>query len=145
MSRRQKRHEAESRLSLFAKTLGWPELRQFVKTFDDLGRTVVWFEAGNANFSRTHCALQINEHPLGSSRSFTAAVHCIRYRISSGFHCFACENLREALSEAERLSPWLAREWFTSAVRRREYRLAHPECAGYTWKKLREAGESHYP
>lgn len=58
---------------------------------------------------------------------------------------YACRDLCEARLEAQRLHPWLHREWFQSAERRRAYRLAHRECVGYTWKRLRDFGEPHYP
>ena len=144
MDRDQSRDAVLSRLHCFSQALGWGELQKFRKTLDD-SRAVVWYVAGDSNGSRTHCALQINEYPLGSSESFSAAVHCIRYRICSGWHSFVCAGGSQAAAEADRLRSWLSREWFTTAERRRAYRLAHPECTEYTWKKLREVGEPRYP
>lgn len=137
--------ESASMLSDFAEALGWDGLRSFSKIFNDTGQVVVWHEAGDANYSRTHCALQINHYPLRSVDTFSAAVYGIRYRICSGWHAFACRDSCEARLEAQRLHPWLHREWFQSAERRRAYRLAHRECVGYTWKRLRDFGEPHYP
>jgi hypothetical protein len=133
-------------LGHFSTALGWHGIQRFHHRFDPPDETtVVWYLAGLTGEGRTYCALQINEYPIGSSDSFAAAAHLMRYGICSGFHRFDCGNLVQLKSEAARLHSWLAREWFESLEGRRAYRLKHPECAGYSWKKLRSAGEPHYP
>ncbi|MBX3413442.1 MAG: hypothetical protein KF708_12200 [Pirellulales bacterium] len=133
-----------ARLEHFASLLGWHDLRSRNHLFDDWTR-VVWYESGHATGGRQYFALQINEHPIGSTDCFAAAVHCLKYRICSGVHSFPCRTLREAQSEAKRLHTWLYHAWFATPAARRDYRIAHPECAEYSWRKLREQGKPHYP
>ncbi len=129
------------KLERFAAALGWGELREHCHTVEDQRPwTVRWYLAGDVDSPRTYCALQINEHPIGSSETYAAAVYGIRFRIFSGWHVFACATVTEALAEADRLGAWLSREWFTTLERRRDYRGAHPECSGFTWRKLTEFG-----
>lgn len=135
-----------SLLGQFSRTLGWEDPIEHNTIYDELTcRSINWYLVGVTKQARMHFSLQINEHPIGSSSTFAAAVHCLRYRICSGFHTFRCRTRREAQSEATRLREWLSHEWFITPKRRREYRLLHPECAGYSSKRLREAGEPYYP
>jgi hypothetical protein len=74
--------------------------------------------------------------------TYTGAVYAIRYRIVSGWHklrLFA--NHDDLRCEAVRLEPWLAWNWFATAEKRREYRLAHPECAGQSWRTVKQGEE----
>ena len=137
--------DVHSRLDRFSQLLGWNGLRVNKQELDGHPQAIVWYVAGDTTSARTHFALQINQHPLGSCESFSAAVNCIRYRLCSGWHSFRCADLPQAEAEARRLRSWLGREWFASPERRRAYRVAHPECARCTWKRLRESGEPHYP
>jgi hypothetical protein len=132
------------KLRRFADALGWEGLQAHAHLLEGRPRQVVrWYEAGDVSGERTHCALQINEHPIGSTEQYSAAVYCLRFRICSGWHVFGCTCSSQALAEADRLRTWLDRAWLMSIERRRAYRLAHPECSNYTWQKLREVGEPH--
>jgi hypothetical protein len=134
------------KLDAFSNKLGWGRLEAFNRMVGDpVSRHVVWYEAGDASGTRSHCALQINEHPIGSKERFVAAVHCLRFRICSGWHAFSCVDCRAAETEAERLYRWLSRDWFASAAGRQAYRMSHPECARYSWKRLSEEGEPYRP
>jgi hypothetical protein len=126
-----------ARLRCFTRALGWNGLRKFTRETSTAPGVLTWYEAGDANGGRTHCALQINEHPIGSQESFSVAVYAARYRLCSGWHAFNCVDAGQAKQEALRLSAWIAHEWFSTPHRRRAYRLAHPECVGYSWERLR--------
>lgn len=134
-----------ARLERFAASLGWHDLQPHQHTLDD-DTSVVWYESGRTTGDASqHFALQINEHPIGSTDHFAAAVHCMKYRICSGFHTFSCRSIPEAQAESRRLFAWLDHGWFATPKSRQAYRVAHPECADYSWRKLREQGEPHYP
>lgn len=117
---------------------GWPGLRRLRHVIDAdvpsvLRRQAIeWYESG----SMANILLQINSDP-----SYHAAIFAIRYRICPGWHAFSLSRSeKRQQSEAQRLESWLGRRWFESLDLRREYRRMHPECAGYSFKKLREVG-----
>lgn len=127
------------RLRRFASLLGWSNLRKhvhIVERWQEVGiRRVVWYESGDID----SVLFQINIMP-----ELRAAVYAPRYGLCSLWHPFV---LRKPLSrlqqEAQRLEPWLHRRWFDDLKGRRAYRAAHPECAGYTARRLGEAGRLH--
>ena len=104
------------------------------------GKILTWYEAGVATGGRQDCFLQINESPQGQTVTYTGAVYAIRYRICSGWHEFRLFSSDDDLQrEAARLAPWLAWDWFATIEKRRAYRLAHPECAGKSWRTIGES------
>lgn len=114
-----------------AELLGWPTARRLQHTGPtDIG-VIVWYEAGDG---RT-CFLQVNVLPQPC-----ACVYAPRYRLCSGWHALTAYALRQMPAEAARLQVWLGHAGFATAEARRTYRALHPECVGYSWKKLRESG-----
>ncbi len=133
-------------LRRFASQLGWRPLRVFRHRIDDdqdapEPYVITWYESGDCGNPRTDCFLQINECPIGQAVTYAAAVYAIRYRLCTGWHPFRIHaNEERQAAEVQRLRPWLHREWFDSLVKRREFRKLHPECVGYSWRQVREAG-----
>jgi hypothetical protein len=130
-------------LKRVAAALGWKGLKRWEHTFDDNGRTVVWYEAGAATPTRD-CRLQINHSPIDQQRIFTVCVYAIRYRICSGWREFdlEAENLDD---EILKLRPWVEYDWFQTPERRREFRKLHRECTGFTRRTIRETGVPGQP
>jgi hypothetical protein len=137
-----------AQLEKWIRLLGWrTHLRMYRHVIDDdasshLRREVItWYETGPATGGRDHFCLQINEAPQGQMATYEASVYAIRYRICTGWHRFRLYWTDEKLKrEAKRLGEWLHRQWFASLEGRRRFRQAHPECAGYTWTKIRNEG-----
>jgi hypothetical protein len=126
-------------LRAFARRLGWPALRCHQHVWEDGNLLVTWYESGKTDGSRNDLFLQINECPIGQTATYTAAVFAIRYRICTGWHSMRLERDGNGhLREADRLEPWLHRRWFESLLNRREFRRLHPECSGWSWKRVRE-------
>lgn len=128
-------------LNFMAAAWGWAPLRA---RYLNMGNrhssppTCVWYVSGDDSGTRTHCALQINEAPNGQQVTYEAAVYAIRYRIYSGWHGFTLHASPQRLrDEGERLSGWMHYSWFASVDKRREYRRKHPECCGFTWRRMR--------
>jgi hypothetical protein len=82
--------------------------------------------------------LQGAAHPLLAM----IGVYAMRYRICSGWHgVLLHESAERLMREADAAAAWVAQEHFASATARRAYRTAHPECGGWSWKRIRaEAG-----
>lgn len=141
MTVRRPRHKPLSALSLFALKLGWPDLRCWQQAFENDGATVTWYEARESEGARGDLFLQINECPIGQTATYTAAVYAIRYRICTGWHAMKltpdgrCDDI-----EVKRLDSWLHRRWFDTPDNRRAFRRLHPECSGWTSKRIREEG-----
>ncbi len=120
--------------------LGWGGLEKFtyIIPHNELvhtGQTIVWYECG----MHSSVWLQINESP-----SPQACVFAIRYRICTGWHRITLSNRNNNLKrESSRLHDWLSRSWFTTSRARQKFRRIHPECAGYSWRKIRSAGYPH--
>jgi|SRR6185312_14638822 len=129
-------------LKRFARNLGWQRLRQWRR--EGGSRTVVWYEAGKAAGQRDDLFLQINESPIGQAIAYEAAVYAIRYAIVSGWHSMKlrpdghCDD-----AEVQRLDGWLHRRWFDTPANRRNYRTRHPECAGWSWGRIRREPVPH--
>jgi hypothetical protein len=47
-------------------------------------------------------------------------------------------SAKERRAEAERLDLWLHRHWFERPAMRQNYRLRHPECCGWSTRRIRE-------
>jgi hypothetical protein len=133
----------------FAAALGWTKLRRHENLVDG-ERTppqpylITWCVSGVNEGNHDDLFLQINESPIGQIVTYEAAVYAMRYRLCSGWHGFTrFEAESEILAEVARLDAWLHKRWFEDAVLRRQYRAAHPECAGYSWKRIQEHGPPH--
>ena len=122
-----------NRMNRFARALGWPGLKRCVQVGPE-AEELVWSESPTGAPVCLH---------VGCWKSTRAAVHSARYRIDTGYHriCFAGD--RSPKSDAERLRPWLAREWFETAEARRRFRMEGPECARWTRARRRRAEEPY--
>ncbi len=130
-------------LKAWAKELGWADLQKLQKhvtTSQHVNTVITWYQAGQPTGGRNHLALQINENPIGQARTYQAAVYAIRFRMCSGWHRLTLAATDDICSEARRLRRWLDRSWFETIKGRREYRRMHPECANFTWRRLRDEG-----
>ena len=120
------------RVDRFARLLGWPRPRTYRHRIPKgtpgcpQGRLIRWHESE----PQEGVSLIINEAP-----TWCAAVYAIRYRLCSCFREFDFHG--DLRLDADRLRTLLGIEWFDSPERRREYRQAHPECSGWTWKRIR--------
>ncbi len=135
------REEVFDRLLLWTKLLGWSDLKtqeHVVKNSSEgarKGKIIRWYECG----SHDNVLLQINECP-----QYSAAVYAIRYRICTGWHIFyPYKNVSKLRKEAERLREWFWVGWFSTVQNRRAFRRRHPECARYSWRRIREEGLPH--
>ncbi len=129
-------------LTEFAAILGWLGLRIYhhrCPQGDDSILTT-WYESGVAEGGRSDLFLQFNEIPTGQSLTYVGAVYAMRFRICSGWHPFTLYDDARMVAEATRMECWLHREWFETVAMRREYRRLHPECADYSWQRIRESG-----
>ena len=143
------RNKPFTSLQRFAAALGWSPLRIHQHAIDNdptvsTSYVVTWYESGDCGNPRTDCFLQINEHPIGQTRSYSGAVYAIRYRLFTGWHEFRLHrSKRELAAEVSRIGDWLSRDWFDSLPKRRQFRDFHPECTGYTWSKVARVGPPH--
>ena len=116
-----KSHDASKpieQLRAFALSLGWRGLDMWQHADDD-GSLITWYSTPDVKFF-----LQINEHPVGQSEKYAAAVYADRYGICTGWHTFALGN-GESVSL---LTPWLQRRSFKDRAWRRAFCERHPEC-----------------
>jgi len=125
-------------LRTFTRLLGWRNLRRnrHVVPKDEhclpAGTEIIWYTCGDYD----DVILQINGAP-----SWRAAVYAIRYGICTGWHEFTlATDVQRIGTEAQRLDQWLHRRWFSSRLRRADFRRVHPECASYSWRRLRREG-----
>lgn len=138
MPRISPRDKPIAELRTFARRLGWPQLRRYQHLCEERTLLVTWYESGDSDGSRSDLFLQINECPIGQTATYTAAVYAIRYRICTGWHSVQLGPDAHRLEcEVERLDHWLHRRWFKAPANRREYRKLHPECSGWSWKRIR--------
>jgi hypothetical protein len=123
---------------------GWQGLREHQHSFTakEGSRTpalrITWYDT-NPPDARSGCFLQINILP-----SLCAAVYAVRYRLFTGWHYVAYGDDAVRRDEVARLDSRLHNRWFTSPERRRDLRRAHPECAGFSWKKLRASSAGDF-
>ena len=134
--------DVHERLKRLASILGWRILREHRHAVDRSvpnlrkGRIITFWCIGDYD----NLALHINENP-----PWYACVFAMRYRICTGWHwLYPYKDERRIQEEAERLHEFFWRGWFTSLKRRREFRIQHPECDGYTWGRLRQYGPPYY-
>jgi hypothetical protein len=122
-------------LRRFVARLGWPSLAKFTHRIADgdhldhlAPHRIVWYVSGDCD----SLWLQVNVAPR-----LQLAVFAMRYRICSGWHTFRLHaTAAQQRFEAQRLDEWVHRRWFTEPNLRREYRRRHPECAGWTFRRL---------
>lgn len=89
--------------------------------------------------------VQVNLHGEAHPLLAMTCVYAMRYRLCSGWHgVLLHESPAELLAEADGAACWLAREHFTSAAARKAYRAAHPECRGWSWRRIREEAGPPY-
>lgn len=104
----------------------------------------MWYEAGKADGGRDDLFLQINESPIGQAIAYEACVYAIRYSIVSGWHSMKLTPYGQFDdAEPQRLDDWLHRRWFVAPANRRSYRTRHPECAGWSWGRIRREPVPH--
>lgn len=131
-------------LQQFARALGWSRLRMFQHTLQDApgkSKIITWYESGFNDGGKLALFLQINEHPIGTLRTYNAAVYAMRYRMCTGWLPFRLTAaLQHDPNESECLAGRLHRKWFQTIEARREFRVKHPECVGYSWKRIGEIG-----
>jgi hypothetical protein len=138
MPRKLPRDKPIAALRTFARRLGWSQLRCYQHLWEERNLLITRYESGNNDGSRSDLFLQINESPLGQTATYTTAVYAIRYQICTGWHSMKLGPDAQPLdSEIERLDSWLHRRWFESLANRRKYRRMHPECTGWSWKRIR--------
>jgi hypothetical protein len=121
-------------LQRLIRLLGWSNLRvdRHVIRETRPRQVIRWYYIG----SEDSILLQINENP-----PWHAAVYAIRYGLCTGCHkFFPYEDIGRLRKEAERLGEFLSFEWFATPMKRREFRVRHPECARYTWSRIRKEG-----
>jgi hypothetical protein len=129
-------------LNRFAAALGWQDLRisQHRWLCGETLVTTTWYESGTAEGRRSDLFLQINEAPNGQTVTYVGAVYAMRYGICTGWHPFTLVDDAELTAESSKVEGWLHRHWFDSLAMRRDFRQRHPECAKYSWSRIREQG-----
>ena len=133
-------NQPSARMEFFAGLLGWRGLRlwKHLLSDDDVSTAnlknplVIWYETTDEKFN-----LQINQYPIGQTRTYQATVKAERYGIGSvGWHSFEMFEDDESLKrEAARLRPWLERRQFKDRKLRMRFIAAHPEIPLYPTKK----------
>lgn len=132
-----------SHLRHFAELLGWKSLAKHTHCVSErerrevnLPRTIAWYESGEFD----DLLLQINVMP-----TLRAAVYAPRYRLCSLWHSFDLGSTSTARrAEAERLNGWLHRRRFERPASRSAYRRLHPECCGFSARRIRERRVADY-
>ena len=134
--------EAQRRLDTFMALLGWPATTRY-RLPAEIAHDLDSLEAAYFTIGEMEQPLylqvnpQLGAHPL----LFGVSIYALQYRICSGWHGVLLRELPTELeAEALMAEPWLARHHFESPASRRAYREAHPECAGYNWRRIREEG-----
>jgi hypothetical protein len=126
------------RLSQLADLLGWPELHSHRHA------DTTWYESGLSEGGRSDLFLQFNHAPNGE-HGFFGAVYAIRYRICTGWHQFTLATVDGSLDGmASELDCWLHHRWFATPKMRRTFRKLHPECASYSWRRIRDEGPPYH-
>jgi hypothetical protein len=141
LSRRSDKPLAE--LARFAAALGWSDLRmcEHRGSGEEAGVATTWYESGPSDGVRNDFFLQITEAPSGQALTYVGAVYAMRYRLCSGWHPFTLRwTAEEQAAEVAQVDVWLHRRWYETAPMRREFRRLRPECAGYSWTRIRREG-----
>jgi hypothetical protein len=126
--------------------LGWPK-SQLCRSLEVSGN-------GGPLKLRHYFSIGEMDHPLylqvnleGEAHPLLAmvGVYAMRYRLCSGWHgVLLHESPDELVAEADAAACWVAGKHFDSAAARKAYRAAHPECSGWSWKRLRAEGGPLY-
>lgn len=142
--------DIRERVDSVLRRLGWPksELCRFPEECESGGALALalalrhYFSIGEMDHPLyVQVNLQGDAHPLLAM----VGVYAMRYRICSGWHgVLLRESPDELMAEADAAASWVAREHFDSAAARQSYRTAHPECGGWSWKRLRDEGGLPY-
>jgi hypothetical protein len=89
--------------------------------------------------------VQVNPLVLLHPLLIGIGVYATRYRLCSGWHgVYLYSSKHDLHSEVAQVSGWLSKERFSTLTARRQYRLDHPECIGWSWKRILENGGPHY-
>lgn len=89
--------------------------------------------------------VQINSQSEQHPHLFAVNVYAMRFRICSGWHGFmlaASSDHQQA--EVPKVWQWAANEHFRCQASRRMYRRDHPECAGYSWRRIQMEGPPYW-
>lgn len=137
MSRTRSQPKPFRQLQALARQLGWRPLCLQQHYIKDDRLLVTWYEGGEYEDPGGYARFQINEFPIGQTKTYEAAVYALRYRIYTGWHPFRLKpDGRCSADDLARLDGWLHRRWFDSLPGRREFRKLHPECSGWSWKRI---------
>lgn len=145
MSLEKRRAAALEALRAIAAEWGWKRLRLQRTEFDDpttgRHRTVVWHTSGQDDWCRRNvCYLQINECPIGQQRQYSVAVYAPRFRICSGWYVFRMSKRLVDRQRIEALDDVVGKHHFETPAGRRAFRTLHPECAGYSERRITRCG-----
>jgi hypothetical protein len=124
-----------ARMQRIAAMWGWHGLRLWsVRDSQVAGGAILWYMTPDEKFN-----LQINQHPIGQSRTYRATVKAERYEIvNTGWHDFELFDDDAALvAEADRLHCWLDRRRLKDRVLRTRFLAEHPEVQVYPETKKR--------
>lgn len=131
MNSPQHSHAIQSAFQFF----GWPVAKFHDRTLPD-GSTICWYESDDG-----YIMSQINLSPL-----VHMGVFALRYRL-----CCAWIRLPVPENDAGQSRVWaslrglLHYDNFSTLNGRRNYRIHHPECNNYSWKRIREIGPPFLP
>ena len=137
--------EAQRRLDAFLALLGWPASTRY-RLPAEIAQDVNSLEAAFFTIGEMDQPLYLQANPqLGAHPLLLGvSIYAMRYRLCSGWHGVLLRDSPADLeAEAMLAAPWLARRHFESPASRRAYREAHPECAGYSWRRIREEGSPY--
>lgn len=132
--------DAYERLKVFCANLGWQNLAlnrsPMANEESKLARLEdFFFTVGEMDSS---LYVQINPQPKQHARLFAISVYAMRYRLCTGWHGFMLD--RNWRAESESVGKWVSATHFCSPQNRKLFRVAHPECAGYSWSRIRDDG-----
>jgi hypothetical protein len=138
--------EAQKRINIVLQKLGWSPSKkwQLPKEYRSVTNSLEnhFFCVGEMDdlfFVQINPLVKL--HPLLAGIS----VYGMRYRLCSGWHAvYLYSSKRDLHSEALKVSGWLSKERFSTLAARRRYRFDHPECMGWSWRRIRENGGPPY-
>lgn len=138
--------KAQKRIDSVLKELGWSPSKkwQFPK---EIRATTNSLENHFFCVGKMDDLLYVQINPLIKLHPLLVCigVYATRYRLCSGWHAVHLFATRRDLSsEVIQVAGWLAKEQFSTQDARRQYRLDHPECYGWSWKTIRENGGPPY-
>ena len=134
--------EAQRRLNTPLALLGWPATtRNWLPA--EIAHDLTSLEAAYFTIGEMEQPLYLQANPQFSAHPLLlgVSIYAMRYRLCSGWHgVLLRESPTDLEAEAMLAESWLARRHFESPASRRAYREAHPECAGYNWRRIRREG-----